>query len=87
MRDRKNMPNACDPLDARIRISTPVSIALHPSGEMDVIFCGSRKDTGSPEKQRIRFSPLAASHFLDAIHAAVKDGRIVFRENQQESFH
>ncbi|MBN3830136.1 hypothetical protein G3O00_42300 [Burkholderia sp. Ac-20384] len=87
MEDHEKMPDVCKPLDARVTISAPISVALYPSGEMDVIFSGSSKDACSQKKQRIRFSPLAAAQFLDAIHAAAKEGHIVFGEDEQEYFH
>jgi len=86
MAERKNRPNAYSAVDIRATISSAVSIALHPSGEMDVIFDTS--DSPHPQKrQRIRFSPFAASHFLTAIHEAVKAGRIIFDDDEGEQNH
>lgn len=67
--------------DALIEVSSPVSMHLHPSGQMDVVFFD--KPTGDkPQVMRtVRFSPLAASQFLDAIHAAVEHGHIFFDED------
>ncbi|MDQ7980292.1 hypothetical protein QYH69_23920 [Paraburkholderia sp. SARCC-3016] len=69
-----------------MEISSPVSIALHPSGEMDVIFCNLARTSDQQTKERIRFTPFAASQFLDAIHAAVRNGNIHFGV-EQETFH
>ncbi|MBR7964575.1 hypothetical protein KDW41_29730 [Burkholderia vietnamiensis] len=87
MVDDENVPNASKPLEVRMEISAPVSIALHPSGEMDVIFRNSASGIDPRLKERIRFAPLAALQLLAAIHAAVQNGNIVFSEDQQETFH
>ncbi len=54
---------------------------------MDVIFCDAADGGGSEEKKSIRFNPLAPSQFLDAIQAAIANGHIVFRKDQQDFFH
>ncbi|HEV3425353.1 MAG TPA: hypothetical protein VG105_16545 [Paraburkholderia sp.] len=73
-----NEADVCISPGVRLEISSPVSIALHPSGEMDVIFFDSLADGDQHVKQRIRFGPRAAAQFLDAINAAAEGGHIVF---------
>ena len=69
--------------DLCVRISAPISITLHPSGEMDVIFPSATKSDAPQAKESIRFNPQAASQFLDAIYAAVQNGHITFEEKQE----
>ena len=87
MSDDKNEANPFEPMDVRLEISAPVSVILHPSGAMDVTFYDLTERMNSPVEERIRFDPLAASQFLDAIYAAVKERHIVFGEDQPTYFH
>jgi hypothetical protein len=68
----------CESPDVLIEVAAPVSMHLHPSGQMDLVFF-DKPGAGQPKIRRtIRLNPLAASQFLDAIHAAVEHGHIHF---------
>jgi hypothetical protein len=87
MNNDDNGVEVCKSPGVRLEISAPVSMALHPSGEMDVIFFDSPRACDQQVKQRIRFSPLAAAQFLDAINAAAESGHIIFGRDDAPSFH
>lgn len=72
--ENDELSDAWDSADEAMNLSVPVSMVLHPSGDIDVVVIDLMREDEREclAERRIRFSAYAASQFLDAIGSSVK---------------
>lgn len=72
--ENDELSDAWDSPDDAMNISVPVSMVLHPSGDIDVVVIDLMRDDEREclAERRIRFTAHAAAQFLDAIGSSAK---------------
>jgi hypothetical protein len=85
--ENNELSDAWDSPDEASSVSVPVSMVLHASGAIDIVVIDlmQQDESGCLAERRIRFSPQAASQFLDTLGNTVQSGHILFGDERPET--
>ena len=85
--ENNELSDAWDAPDEASNVSVPISMVLHASGAIDIVVIDlmQQDERGCLAERRIRFSPQAASQFLDTIGNTVQGGHILFGDERPDS--